>query len=457
MSEKVKLHFLGAAGTVTGSKFLLEADGKNILIDCGMFQGSEELRELNRESFAFPPEKIDMILLTHGHLDHCGYIPKLRQQGFRGPVYGTAPSLAVASVILLDSAKIMEEQAQKASEDESKDQEPALPFYSVLEAEAAIRAFKSVVPDFWNNISKEIRYRFLMNGHILGATFIEMEVYGKTFIFSGDIGREKDDLLDQPERPVHADFMLLESTYGDRLHPPENPEKILLDAAREALEKKGNLIIPSFAVERLQLLMYKLWNLHKKGLLPDIPVFIDSPMGSQVLELFSRFPSWHKLKMEDLKGMRKHFHITASYRDTWKIIDDPKPKIIIAGSGMVSGGRVLTYLRYYIEKPETTVLLAGFQAEGTRGRQLLEGADEIKIFGKNCEVKARILQMQSLSAHADQQELLNWLSKLKKAPEKIFLIHGEPIAADTLRLKIEDTYGWATVIPQLKEVVELEI
>lgn len=457
MNSKVKLHFLGAAGTVTGSKYLLEADGKNILIDCGMFQGLKELRQLNWEPFPFPPEKIDLILLTHGHLDHSGYIPKLKQQGFEGRVYGTAPSLAVAAVILLDSAKIMEEEAEKANEEEFSSHQPALPFYSVPEAEAAIRAFKEVVPDFWNNITKNVRYRFLLNGHILGATFIEMEVFGKTFIFSGDIGREKDDLLDAPERPAKADFILLESTYGDRLHPHEDPEKILLQAAKEALEKKGNLIIPSFAVQRLQLLMYKLWNLHKKGLLPEIPVFIDSPMGNQVLELFSRFPSWHKLPMQDLKEMRKHFHITTSYRDTWRIIDDPRPKIIIAGSGMVTGGRVLTYLRYFLEKPETTVLLAGFQAEGTRGRQLLEGAHEIKIFGKYCEVKAKILNLQSLSAHADQQELLHWLGRLKKAPEKIFLVHGEPMAADTLRLKIKDDYGWTAEIPHLNDTVEVEV
>lgn len=457
MSNKVKLHFLGAAGTVTGSKFLLEADGKNILIDCGMFQGLKELRQLNWEPFPFPPQKIDLILLTHGHLDHSGYIPKLKQQGFEGRVYGTAPSLAVAAVILLDSAKIMEEEAEKANAEEFSSHDPALPFYSVPEAEAAIRAFKEVVPDFWNNITKNVRYRFLLNGHILGATFIEMEVFGKTFIFSGDIGREKDDLLDVPERPSKADFILLESTYGDRLHPREDPEKILLEAAKEALEKKGNLIIPSFAVQRLQLLMYKLWNMYKKDLLPEIPVFIDSPMGNQVVELFSRFPSWHKLPMQDLKEMRKHFHITTSYRDTWRIIDNPRPKIIIAGSGMVTGGRVLTYLRYYLDKPETTVLLAGFQAEGTRGRQLLEGAHEIKIFGKFCEVKAKILNVQSLSAHADQQELLNWLGRLKKAPEKIFLIHGEPMAADALRLKIRDTYGWNTEIPHINDTVELEV
>lgn len=453
----IKLHFLGAAGTVTGSKFLLETEQGNILIDCGMFQGLKELRELNWKDFPFPPEKIDLILLTHGHLDHSGYLPRLYKQGYTGEMKGTPPSLVIAGIILMDSAKIMEEEAEKANAEGFSVHEPALPFYTQEEAQHAINYFRPIETDVWYEFSRDIRYRFLLNGHILGATFIELEIGKKTFVFSGDIGRTTDDLLDPPERPKKADYLILESTYGDRLHPRENIDRIFVKAVKEILEKNGILIIPSFAVERLQSIMYKLWQLSEKGLLPAIPIYIDSPMGSHILETFMRFPNWHKVNADEFKRMLKRFRITTSYRDTWKTMEDKKPKIVIAGSGMVTGGRVLTYLRYYLEKPSTQVMLVGFQAEGTRGRQLVEGSKEIKIFGKYCEVNAKIIHLQSLSAHADQAELLSWTSQIKTPPKKVFLVHGEPAAADFLRLKIKDTYKWKIEIPKLNEVVEISL
>lgn len=453
----LKLHFLGAAGTVTGSKFLLETEQGNILIDCGMFQGLKELREINWKEFPFPPEKIDLILLTHGHLDHSGYLPRLYKQGYIGEVRGTPPSLVIAGIILMDSAKIMEEEAEKANAEGFSVHEPALPFYTQEEAQKAINYFRPIELDIWYEFSKDIRYRFILNGHILGATFIELEIGNKTFVFSGDIGRDTDDLLDSPERPRKADYLILESTYGDRLHPKEDIENIFIKAATETIEKRGILIIPSFAVERLQSIMYKLWKLSESGKLPKIPIYIDSPMGSHILETFMRFPNWHKISSEEFKQMMRRFRITTSYRDTWKTLEDKTPKIVIAGSGMVTGGRVLTYLRYYLEKPNTQVMLAGFQAEGTRGRQLIEGSREIKIFGKYCEVNAEIIHLQSLSAHADQAELISWISQIQPQPEKVFLVHGEPASADSLRLKIKDTYHWPIEIPKLNEVFELSL
>ena len=455
MKKRLKIHFFGAAGTVTGSKFLLETGEKNILIDCGLFQGLKELRELNWANLPFAPSKIDLVLLTHGHLDHTGYLPRLFTQGFIGPVIGTAPTLAIAEIILLDSAKIQEEDAVRANEEGKSIHQPALPLYNIEDTEKTLQLFQSRETDQWYTVSNDIKYRFRRNGHILGACYIELEIFGKIFVFSGDIGREEDYLLESPARPEWADYLVLESTYGNRLHPDEDLEQIFSEAIKETLENNGTLIIPSFAVERLQTLMYRLWRLYDQNKIPRIPIFLDSPMGNEVLGVFERFPTWHKISWHDIKAMKDFFHIITSYKDTWKTIDDNRPKVVIAGSGMVTGGRVLTYLRYYLDKPETTVLLAGFQAEGTRGRQLLEGAQEIKIFGKYCPVKAKIKNINSLSAHADQQELLSWISEIKNIPEIVFLVHGEKTASDVLRVKIKDTLGWHVVMPHLQETVEI--
>ncbi|MFL1012185.1 MBL fold metallo-hydrolase RNA specificity domain-containing protein [Flavisericum labens] len=452
MDNFCKINFLGASGVVTGSKFLIETSEKNILIDCGMFQGLKQLRELNWEDLPVDVEAIDVVLLTHGHLDHVGYLPRLLKQGFTGKIMGTAPTLAIAEIILKDSAKIHEEEAKKANDEKYTKHNPALPFYTKFEAEKTIGQFQVEMPDKWIAISKNISCRFQYNGHIIGATFIELDIIGKRFVFSGDIGRKDDYLLDDPKKPEWADFLFLESTYGNKLHPQEDIEDILSRLVKETIIKKGNLIIPSFAVERLQTLMYLLWNLYKKNKIPNIPIFIDSPMGNNVLEVFQRYPKWHKLSMADYKAMCNHVNIVQSYRETWETIDDKRSKIIIAGSGMVTGGRVLTYLQQLIDEPSTNVLLVGYQAEGTRGRQLQEGAHEIRFFGKYYPVKATIHSIESLSAHADQNDLMDWLQNIKNIPETVFLVHGEPNALDAFRLKLTDTYNWQVKIPKLSDV-----
>jgi metallo-beta-lactamase family protein len=264
-------------------------------------------------------------------------------------------------------------------------------------------------------------------------------------------------LLDDPKKPEWADFLFIESTYGNKLHPKEDIETIFSQLVTDTIHKKGNLIIPSFAVERLQTLMYILWKLYKKNKIPNIPIFVDSPMGNNVLEVFNRFPKWHKLSSTDYKAMYNHVNIVQSYRETWETIDDKRSKIIIAGSGMVSGGRVLTYLQQLIDEPSTTVLLVGFQAEGTRGRQLQEEAHEIRFFGKYYPVKATIKNIESLSAHADQEDLLDWMSNIKNIPENVFLIHGEPTALDAFKIKIKDTYNWNVSIPKLNDIEKIRI
>lgn len=455
--EKVNIRFLGAAGTVTGSKFLVETPWMNILIDCGMFQGLKELREINWQPFPFPPKDIDLVLLTHGHLDHTGYLPKLVKEGYSKDILGTSPTLAIAEVILTDSAKIQEEDAEKANEQHYSKHEPALPLYTEQDVEQTIGLFRSVRTEEWIEASEKVKFRFLRVGHILGATFIELDINDSIFVFSGDIGRKEDILLDAPQKPIRADFLFLESTYGDRLHPAENVDHILSTYIKDTLAGKGNLVIPSFAVERLQSLMYIIHKLFEEEKIPRVPVYIDSPMGNEILRIFSRFMSWHKLNHEGFKKMKRCFKFITRYKDTWKTIEDPQPKVVIAGSGMVTGGRVLTYLRFYLEKPETTILLAGFQAEGTRGRQLQEAVPEVKIYGKYYQVKANIQNINSLSAHADQKELLEWLENISNKPERIFLIHGEKKASDVLRVKIRDRYGWNAEIPHLGDTVTVEV
>lgn len=457
MKNLVNIKFLGASGTVTGSKFLITTSEKNILIDCGMFQGLKELRQLNWEDLAVNVEEIDVVLLTHGHLDHVGYLPRLLKQGFRGKIIGTAPTLAIADVILFDSAKIQEEEAEKANKEKYTKHNPALPFYTLKDVEKTIQLFEVEIDNKWIKLSEHISYRFQFNGHIIGATFIELDINGKRFVFSGDIGRRNDYLLEDPKKPEWADFLFIESTYGNKLHPKEDVETILSELIMDTINKNGNLIIPSFAVERLQTLMYILWKLYKKNKIPNIPIFVDSPMGNNVLEIFNRFPKWHKLSIQDYNAMCDHMNIIQSYKDTWKTIDNKRAKIIIAGSGMVTGGRVLTYLQQFIDVSSTTVLLVGFQAEGTRGRQLLEGAHEIRFFGKYYPVKAKIKSLESLSAHADQEDLLNWMEAIKNIPEKVFLIHGEPNVLDTFKVKIKSTFNWNVSIPKLNDVEEIHV
>jgi len=452
-----KIHFLGAARTVTGSKYVLETPEINIMIDCGMFQGLKELREKNWDALPFDVASVDYVLLTHGHLDHTGYLPRLLKQGFSGKIIATAPTLAVTEIILIDSAKIHEEEAEKANKEGYSKHHPALPFYSIKEAEECMRYFEAATRDEWITLSEHISCRFRYNGHIIGACFIELQVFDKRFVFSGDIGRLNDHLLRAPDKPEWADYLFIESTYGNKLHPTASVSEKLSRLIKQTIRGRGVLIIPSFAVERLQVLMYLLWKLYNENRIPNIPIFVDSPMGNNVLSVFESFPQWQKLAPSELRSMQNRMEIITSYHETWKTIDNPQPKVVIAGSGMVTGGRVLTYLKQLVDEPSTSILLVGFQAEGTRGRQLLEGAHELKIFGKYYPVKATVYHDESLSAHADQSEILSWVSTIKNIPEQTFLVHGEPSAMDNLRTKIQDTYHWRVLTPHLYDTVEVMV
>ncbi len=451
----MKVKFLGGAGTVTGSKTLVESNGVRILIDCGQFQGIKPLRELNWEPLPILPDTIDVVLLTHGHLDHCGWLPRLVNQGFKGKIYCTSPTAAIAKLILFDSAKIQEEEAELANKGKYSKHEIAEPLYTVEHVREVLPLFRIIQTEERIAIDAEISATFTNAGHILGACSITLDIENKTLVFSGDIGRDDDALLFAPTKPKKADYIFLESTYGNRLHPDTNAKFELETYINNAVAKGGTIIIPSFAVERAQTVMYLLWQLKEESKIPNIPYVIDTPMGISVLEIFENNRKWHKLPEHEFIAMCKMFSMITDYEETIDMIDNNQPKVIIAASGMITGGRVLSYLEKYIGLPETTVIIIGYQAEGTRGRKLLEGAKEIKIRGNYFPVAATIIEIQGLSAHGDQKDLLHWLSVLESKPTKVFLVHGENAAADELRLKVNEKYGFDTVFPLMGQTVEL--
>ncbi len=453
-NNHIKISFLGASGTVTGSKYLIETADKKILVDCGLFQGLKELRLLNWQNLPIDASSIDVVLLTHGHLDHVGYLPLLVKQGFKGVIYATSPTIEIARLILLDSAKIQEEDAERANRYHYSKHKPAKPLYDTKEAEAVFPLLYPKPLSQWIDIDAHTSFRFRYNGHILGACFIELKIGHKLFVFSGDIGRMEDPLMREPEKPETADILFIESTYGNRLHPA-NAKQLLANEINKAISRNGTMIVPSFAVERSQLIMYLLWQLKREKKIPSIPVYLDSPMGSHVLDVFHKNPTWHKLTREEIVLMSQDIKLIQNESETTKLINTATSKIIIASSGMATGGRVLSYFEHYLGDPNATILLVGYQGEGTRGRSLLDGAKELKMRGKLWPVKATVAMVEGLSAHADQSELINWLSKLKNEPSKIFITHGEHDSSHALSEKIKQVYNWNTGIPKLNQIVTL--
>lgn len=455
MSSALKLHFYGAAGCVTGSRHVLTTPQARVLIDCGQFQGIKSLRQRNRAPFPIDPQSLDAVFITHGHLDHCGWLPVLMRQGFKGPIYCSAPTQAVAELILRDSGKIQQEEAQRANEAGWSAHKPARPLFTLAEAEQCLQQFVPVETGVWLDLLPGLKVRWRRISHILGACFIEIESEGQRLVFSGDVGRSDDLLLPDPEKPEKADILVMESTYGDRLHQHTPLVGQLYRQISKTLERKGSVLIPGFSVERMQTLLWLLHQLEQSKQLPKVPVLFDSPLGQQMLALFARFPDWHQLSLQTLDALTHKVRVVESVQDSLSWAANPTPKIVIAGSGMLSGGRILNYLRHELPNPRSSILLSGYQASGTRGRLLQDGARELRLEGKYLPVKAQVKMLQGLSSHADQAGLLDWLSELKTAPEHVFLVHGEHQAADALRVKLNDSKGWSVSIPQFHEVYKL--
>lgn len=448
----LSLTFLGAAGTVTGSKTLVEVGDKKILVDCGLFQGLKAFRQLNRQPLIIEPRLIDAVIITHAHLDHVGYLPLLVRNGFRGKIYCTPPTFDLAKIILTDSAKLQEEEARLANRGGYTKHSPAEPLYTRKDAQMAQKYFHTVPDKEWVALDEKIKFRFIRNGHLLGSCLAELDAAGTMIVFSGDLGRPESLLLESPNIPSRADYLVMESTYGDRYHSTEPADIQLATIINETLRKGGNLLIPTFAVERAQEIMYLINLLKERNMIPPhVPVFLDSPMGIDATQIMMKHPSWHKLSKTVCKNICKDITMVRELKQTRQVMKQKGQKIIIAGSGMLSGGRALEYLKNWIEKESTTVLFVGFQAEGTRGRAMLRGADKIKIHGQYYNVHARLKEISSFSGHADRGEILGWLGKFKTQPRKIFLNHGELKSSESLRQMIDERFHTDCVVPLLNQ------
>lgn len=454
--------FLGAAGTVTGSRSLVEHDGARVLLDCGLFQGTKELRLRNWAPSPVDPKSLDAVVLTHAHIDHAGGLPRLVRDGFRGPVYCTAGTRDLLGLLLPDSARIQEEEAGFANRRGYSKHTPALPLYTEADALAALELVDTFGLERSHLVARGVRLTFRDAGHILGSascTF-ELESTGQELVFSGDVGRFGAPILRDPARVSRATTLVLESTYGDRLHQAEDPSTGLADAVMAAVARRGVLLVPAFAVGRTQELLYRLALLEREGRIPIVPVFVDSPMACDATPLYLAHTRHHDMEFRGLLEAGRSPLATAktrfvtSVRESKELNEFDGPGIIISASGMATGGRILHHLKHRLPRPETTVLLVGYQAQGTRGRRLLEGAREVKIHGQLVEVRATVTQLSGFSAHADQRELLRWIEGFTEPPCQTLLVHGEPGALEALRARIAGL-GWEVAVPAHLDMVAL--
>lgn len=444
----MRITFLGAAGTVTGSKYLLSFDSKNVLIDCGLYQGYKELRLRNWNPLPIPPGKIDAVILTHAHIDHSGYLPLLVKNGFKGPIYSTPGTKSLCAILLPDSGHLQEEDAYLANKHGFSKHKPALPLYTLKDAEKVMPQFVTIPFEERFTPFEDFNCVFSTAAHILGSALLRITRQGRTITFTGDLGRTKDPIMREPAIIEETDFLITESTYGDRVHGKEPPEEQLKRIINQTAKRGGSIIIPSFAVGRAQSIMYYISLLKEKKSIPDLPVFLDSPMAVNASKLYSKYIMEHRLGSEGCK----RFGDVATYVNT---IEESKaidayhmPSIIISASGMASGGRVLHHIKAYAPNERNTLLFTGYQAGGTRGARILGGESEVKIHGAMVPIRAQVEYMTNTSAHADSEEMLRWFSHFKKPPRKVFITHGEPKASAALKEKIENQFGWRCEIPK---------
>ncbi|WP_248795488.1 MBL fold metallo-hydrolase RNA specificity domain-containing protein [Pseudomonas sp. MWU13-2105] len=451
----MRMTFLGAAGTVTGSKYLLEHHGKHVLIDCGLFQGYKQLRLHNWDAFGLPVRDLDAIVLTHAHLDHSGYLPVLVRNGYRGPIYATAATCELVKILLLDSGRLQEEEAEFANRHGFSKHDPALPLYTEQDAEQALKLLRPLALHHKVDIAPQMSLQLRGAGHILGAASVEIVADGVTLVCSGDLGRPNDPLMFAPETIEQADYLLVESTYGDRHHSVEDPEEKLAEVITRTALRHGITLVPSFAVGRAQLLMYYLYRLKQKHAIPDLPIYLNSPMATDVTRLYERFRDEHRLSPEECRGMCEGTHFVHSTQESIDLDQQRIPAVIIAASGMATGGRVLHHLKTLAPNPLNTLLIPGFQAGGTRGAHIVAGAPSVRIHGQDVPIRAEVVQMDSLSAHADADEIIQWLRSFKRPPKHTYVVHGEPNAADVLRQRISRELGWSVSVPEYRDGVEL--
>ncbi len=452
----VTLTFLGGVGTVTGSKYLLENNGRRLLVDCGLFQGYKTLRLRNWAALPVAASSIDAVVLTHAHLDHTGYLPLLVKHGFDGPVFCTDATQDLCSILLPDSAHLQERDAESANRFGYSKHHPALPLYTEEDAQRALKLLQKKKIGEAFNVLDDARVKFTRAGHILGASSISLNWGGVTIVISGDIGRYDDPLMPDPETPERADYLLMESTYGDRVHEKRDPADALAEIIEKTIRRGGTIVVPAFAVGRAQILLYHIGRLRAAKRLPDwLPIYLDSPMAIEATEIFQRHFDDQKLSSTELRSLDSSVQYVHTGQESKDVTDNPMPKIVISASGMATGGRVLHHLKQYAPDPKNAIIFAGFQAGGTRGASMVAGAESVKIHGAYIPVRADVHNLNMLSAHADRDELLRWAGAMKAPPRTTFIVHGEPSGADVLRHTLEEKLHWNCVVPDYRETVIL--
>lgn len=450
------IQFLGATSTVTGSKYLIHAAGKQVLVDCGLFQGFKQLRLRNWGQFPVDPKSIDAVVLTHAHLDHSGYLPLLVKNGYKGPIFCTAATADLCGILLPDSGHLQEEDARYANRRGFSKHRPALPLYTEEDAKRCLSQLRPVEFAQSIKIAPGVDMRLLLAGHILGAAMIEMRCEGRILLFSGDLGRPNDLVMQPPARVEHADFLVIESTYGNRRHDMKDPLDVLADVITRTVARQGVVIIPAFAVGRAQTLLYAIHLLKIARRIPDVPVYLNSPMAVDATNIYHRHRTEHRLTEEQCKSMCTTAKFVNSVEESKALNNKRGPMILISASGMLTGGRVLHHLKAFAPDARNTILLSGFQSGGTRGAALAAGAETVKIHGEQVPIRAEVATLSNLSAHADYVEMLDWLGHFSGPPKQTFITHGEPAAADALRRSIEEKLKWQCTIPDYLERASLD-
>ena len=451
----MQITFLGAADTVTGSRHLVDAGGARILLDCGLFQGFKTLRERNWAPFAVDPASIDAVVLSHAHLDHCGYLPALVKQGFKGRVYASPATIDLCEVMLLDSAHLQEEDARRANRVGSSRHAPARPLYTVADAKRALARLVPLAPGRSTTIGA-VRIALTPVGHLLGACAVTLQAAGTTLVYSGDLGRGNDLLMPPPQRIAQADVLLVESTYGDRLHPHEDTQARLGAIVRATVGRGGSVLLPSFAVGRAQALLLVLQRLKDAGAIPpELPIYLDSPMAQKATALYQRHAKLLRARPREIATLCDGVTLVAKAADSARLMRSRWPSVIISASGMATGGRVLHHLQAMAPHEKHHIVFPGFQVAGTRGAKLVAGAREVKIFGEYVPVRAAVSHVVGFSGHADADELMQWMRGFHAAPAQTLVVHGDPQAADTLRTRVQDELGWRVRVPGHLERITL--
>jgi metallo-beta-lactamase family protein len=454
-SSDMGLSFLGAVGTVTGSRFLLRHQRTRWLVDCGLFQGYKHLRRRNWHPLSVRPDQLQAIILTHAHLDHSGWLPVLCRDGFKGRILATPATRDLCRHLLPDSGFIQEKDADFANRHGTTRHHPARPLYTQADAEAVMPFFRTLDFDQPYRLKQKLDVRFRRAGHIPGAAIVELTVGGRRVVFSGDLGHGSSATMPPPEVIQQADYLVVESTYGNRRRDRSDPELALARVIGETVERGGTIIMPTFAVGRTQLLLHHIRRLLDEHRIPTLPVYLDSPLAINATDVFQKHSADHRLSREEADRACSLPQFVRDPEQSRQLDCDPHPKIIIAGSGMATGGRVLHHLKTYLGDSRHTILFAGFQAAGTRGEALLNGSEQIKIHGQYWPVKAQVENLDMLSAHADAEEIIDWLAHFKQPPRRTFIVHGEPDASDALRRRIEEQLGWDCLVPEAEQEYSL--